>query len=93
MSTIVFRLDESIKRKLQRLAKYKGINLSALIKLYLTKAMNHDLNEKLENGRTVAEELELLATHEEEDEGVYKNADELIKHLDKLENESKIRQV
>ena len=60
MSTIAFRSDEALKRQLQHLAKSKGINLSALIKLYLTQSIKKDLNELAENGMSVAEELELL---------------------------------
>ena len=60
----------------------RSINLSALIKLYLTKEIKKDLNEVTENGMTVAEELELLAMAEEGSTGeVFHSADELIKHL------------
>ena len=53
MATIAFRANESLKKKLEHLAQYKGINTSALIKMYLTKSLKQDLNEKTENGITV----------------------------------------
>lgn len=83
MTTIAFRADENLKKELEHLAKRNGISLSSLIKMYLTKAKNHDLNEITENGMTVAEELELLIMHEEGDDGkVYDNVADLIKDLD-----------
>jgi hypothetical protein len=82
MSTIAFRADDELRMKLECIAKNKGINVSALIKLYLTTALKKDLNEITENGMTVAEELELLAMREEGGDGkVYKSAEDYIKHL------------
>ena len=82
MSTIAFRADDELKMKLEHIAKNKGINTSALIKLYLTTALKRDLNEITENGMTVAEELELLVMDEEGSDGkIYDNVDELIKDL------------
>lgn len=83
MLTIAFRSDEELKKQLQHLAKLKGINLSALIKLYLKQSIKKDLNEITENGMTVAEELELLMAKEEGDDGkVYHSVGDLMKDLD-----------
>lgn len=82
MTTIAFRLDEQLKKKLTSIAKNKGINLSALIKMYLTQSVKRDLNEITENGMTVAEELELLAQAEEGSTGeIYNNVEDFIKSL------------
>ena len=82
MSTIAFRADDELKMKLEHIAKNKGINLSALVKLYLTTSLKRDLNEITENGMTVAEELELLAMKEEGGDGkVYNSVEDYIAHL------------
>lgn len=87
MSTIAFRSDEDLKRQLQHLAKLKGINLSALIKLYLTQSIKKDLNEITENGMTVAEELELLMMKEEGGDGIiYENVDDYMNYLGELDD-------
>jgi predicted transcriptional regulator len=83
MSTIAFRADDELRMKLEHIAKNKGVNLSALIKLYLTTALKKDLNEITENGMTVAEELELLAMDAEGDTGKTYSVDEYIKYLKK----------
>lgn len=62
MATISFKADEPFKEKLDSLAKKKGINTSAYIKLILTKGINEDLTEITENGFTVAEELQILSS-------------------------------
>ena len=82
MTTIAFRANDAMKKKLEYLAKHKGINTSALIKMYLTKSLKQDLNEVTENGMTVAEELELLMMDAEGDDGtVYENVNDLMKDL------------
>lgn len=81
MSTIAFRADDEMKMKLEHIAKNKGINLSALVKLYLTTALKKDLNEMTENGMTVAEELDLLIMQEEGGTGKTYSVDEYIKYL------------
>lgn len=43
MQIIAFRADKEFKTQLQYVAKKKGINLSALIKLYLNEAVKEDL--------------------------------------------------
>lgn len=60
MSTISFKADEDLNKKLKALAKKKGITTSAYIKLILTKGINGELVEITENGLTVAEELQIL---------------------------------
>lgn len=86
MSTIAFRVDENLKRELEHLAKRNGISLSALIKMYITKAKNRDLNELTENGMTVSEELELLVMDSEKFDGKTYGLDEYIKHIKSLDD-------
>ncbi|MBI2464403.1 hypothetical protein HYV57_05600 [Candidatus Peregrinibacteria bacterium] len=62
MPTISFKADDNFKNKLELLAQKKGINTSAYIKLLLTKELKIELVEITENGLTVAEELEILAS-------------------------------
>ncbi len=82
MSTISFKTDEDFKGKLEQLAKKKGINLSAYIKLTLTKGVNCDLSEITENGLTVAEELEILASDKSENtSGPYTSSKSLMDSL------------
>jgi len=80
MTTIAFRVDDNFKTKLEVIAKNKGINISSLIKMYLTSALKKDLNEITENGMTIAEELELLIMKEEGGNGkMYSNTKDLLK--------------
>ncbi|MBI2453495.1 hypothetical protein HYV56_02210 [Candidatus Peregrinibacteria bacterium] len=62
MPTISFKADDDFKGKLELLAQKKGINTSAYIKLLLTKELKIELVEITENGLTVAEEFEILAS-------------------------------
>ena len=63
MTTAVsFKADNELKSKLELLAKKKGINTSAYIKLVLTKGINDELVAITENGLTVQEELDILAS-------------------------------
>lgn len=82
MPTISFKADDEFKKKLDRLAKHNGINLSAYIKLLLTKSVKKELNEITENGFTVAEEMRML---EEEKSATYhgpfKSAKEFLDDL------------
>lgn len=84
MTTISFKADETLKDRLDVLAKKKGVNTSAYIKLILTKGIDEDLSEITENGLTVAEELQILSsdtngtTH-----GPFKTAKSLLKALKK----------
>lgn len=83
MSTIAFRANDKLKRQLEQLARLKGINMSSLIKLYLTKDIKRELSRITENGMTVADELELLTRMEEGDDGKeYDNVGDLIKDLE-----------
>lgn len=86
MSIIAFRPEKDLKHQLEHLARHKGINLSALIKMYLKQAVIKDLNEVTENGMTVAEELELLVMRAEGGTGkVYYGVDEYLKSLEELD--------
>ncbi len=60
MTTISFKAQDELKTTLERLAQQKGINVSACIKLLLTKAIKEELSKSTENGFTVAEELSIL---------------------------------
>ena len=84
MTTVSFKADDEFKTHLDALAKKKGINTSAYIKLILTKEINGELSEVTENGLTVAEELEILdsATHDKTS-GPYKTPKSLLQALKK----------
>ncbi len=60
MTTISFKAENQFKNRLQSIARYKGINISAYIKLTLTKEIKNELSQITENGLTVAEELAIL---------------------------------
>lgn len=82
MTTLSFKADNQLKSTLDVLAQKKGINLSAYIKLILTKGINEDLAELTENGLTVAEELAILKSAEEDQvHGPFKSAKALMKAL------------
>jgi len=82
MATISFKADDLFKSKLELLAKKKGINTSAYIKLILTKGLSNDLNELTENGLTVQEELNILDSDDSDlIIGPYKTTKSLIKAL------------
>ena len=82
MTTVSFKTDTGLKRMIDELARRKGINTSAYIKLLLTKEINDELSQVTVNGLTVAEELEILASHKEElVHGPYKTARSLLKAL------------
>ena len=82
MTTIAFKAEDKFKITIHYLAKYKGINDSALIKLLLTDSMKGELSKTTANGMTVAEELELLMMKGEGTTGkVYKNSKNFIKAM------------
>lgn len=66
MVTISFKADEHLKEKLDVLAQKNGINTSAYIKLILTKGITGELSHLTENGLTVAEELAILESGQED---------------------------
>lgn len=83
MATITFKAGDDFKKKLEAVAERKGINVSAYIKLCLTKAVRTDLSEMTENGMTVADELQLLAEDALEPEyGPFNTVDALMQSLD-----------
>jgi antitoxin component of RelBE/YafQ-DinJ toxin-antitoxin module len=76
MATVAFKTEESFKDTLSRLAKLKGITLSALIKLYLTASVKKELSVVTENGLTMAEEIEVLIREQEGRAGkIYESSD------------------
>jgi len=82
MATISFKADDSLKKQLNLLAKKKGINTSAYIKLILTQQINGELVEITENGLTVAEEVAILKSDEEDETtGHFKTAKSLMRAL------------
>lgn len=84
MTTISFKADETLKEKLHALAKKKGVNTSAYIKLVLTKGVQEDLSEITENGLTVAEELQILSSDSNGAvHGPFKTAKSFMKALKK----------
>ena len=62
MTTVSFKAESDLKRNLDALARRRGINTSAFIKLLLTRELNNALAEVTENGLTVAEELAIRAS-------------------------------
>lgn len=84
MTTISFKAEHHLKNKLILLAKGKGINVSACIKLLLTEAIKKELNKVTENGLTLREELEILHSDlYDKTSGPFKSVDELMKALKK----------
>lgn len=84
MATITFKAEEDFKKKLEAVAKNKGVNVSAYIKLCLTKEVRSDLSELTENGMTVAEELEILRSDAEDPVyGPFETVEDLMKSLNK----------
>lgn len=84
MPTISFKADDDFKNSLEFLAQKKGINTSAYIKLLLTKELKIELVEITENGLTVAEELEILASDKNDRTfGPFATAKSTIKALKK----------
>ena len=82
MPTISFKADDEFKKKLDWLAKHNGINISAYIKLLLTKSMKKELGEVTENGFTVAEEMRILEDEKDATfSGPFKTVEELMNHL------------
>lgn len=82
MTTIAFKAEDKFKKTVHYLAKYKGINDSALLKLLLTDSLKEELSKTTVNGMTVAEELELLMMKEEGTIGkVYTNPANFIKAM------------
>ena len=83
MATISFKAEDQLKNKLEAMAHYKGINVSAYIKLTLTKEIKNDLSQITENGMTVAEELAILESeYNEPSIGPFSNVDDFIAALD-----------
>lgn len=84
MPTLSFKADDQFKKKLEKLAEKKGINVSAYIKLILTKEMNNELTALTDNGLTVAEELDILADIQNEKiHGPFESVEDLLKDLKK----------
>ena len=84
MATLSFKADDQFKKKLEKLAEKKGVNVSAYIKLILTKEMNTELLQITENGLTVAEELDILAAaNQDKVHGPFESVEELLKDLKK----------
>mgnify|MGYP001583958140 FL=1 len=82
MTTISFKADTALKNNLQTVARNKGINTSAYIKLVLTEKLENDLSRITENGFTVAEELEILRSFKHDKRyGPFKTADEFMRAL------------
>lgn len=82
MPTITFKSDDQFKKTLETLARHKGINTSAYMKLILTKEMRKELSQVTENGMTVAQELEILDSDKNDKVyGPFETAEEMIKAL------------
>ena len=83
MTTISFKAQQDLKKNLVLLAKDKGINTSACIKLLLTEAINKELNRVTENGLTVRQEFEILDSAANDPvEGPFETAEEFMKSIE-----------
>lgn len=76
MSQISFQADDNLKQRLKMLAKQKGINTSACIKLILKKELDEELGPQLEDVET----LHWIRKNDPK-EGPFESAKELIEHL------------
>lgn len=83
MTTVSFKAEPDLKRNLDALARRRGINTSAFIKLLLTERLNRALAEITENGLTVAEELTILASDTRDEEGPFRSAATVMRALRK----------
>jgi len=84
MTTVSFKAEDSLKETLDFLARRKGINMSAYIKLILTEKINDDLTRITQNGLTLAEEMEILVSaREDETVGPFSDVKSLMKALKK----------
>ena len=82
MTAIAFKTENHFKTALEKLAKLKGISLSALIKMYLMNAMKEELSQITENNMTLGEELEILLTLQDGGDGkIYDDVENLIRDL------------
>lgn len=84
MATVSFKAEPDLKRNLDALARRRGINTSAFIKLLLTHELNRALAEVTENGLTVAEELTIRASDaRDSEEGPFRSAAAVMRALRK----------
>ncbi len=60
MPTMSFKTDVAFRDTLQALARKKGVNTSAYIKLLLTQEITQELATVTQNGLTIAEEMRIL---------------------------------
>jgi|688.fasta_scaffold2568589_1 hypothetical protein len=83
MVLVTFKAEDELKEMLNNIAKRKGLSLSSYIKSVLRAALNEELSSVTENGFTVAEEIEILASsYDEEVIGPFENINDLFKALD-----------
>lgn len=66
MPTVSFKADEKFTTTVKALASRSGINVSAFMKMLLTRGIDEEMSRVTSNGFTVAEELGILATHARE---------------------------
>lgn len=79
-TTISFKAYPGFKRRLDAIARIKGINTSAYIKLIMTREMNVELQKLTENGFTLEQEIEMLrAEADGETSGPYASPEALMK--------------
>jgi hypothetical protein len=81
MPVISFKANSDFKETLLKLSARTGINLSAYIKMLLTKSVKEELSRTTENGMTVAEELAILSADSEDTIGPFSSVEELRKSL------------
>lgn len=84
MATISFKTKDELKNSLYLISKKKGINLSSYIKMVLTERVEQDLKQITPNGLTIAEELHILKSDQQDETyGPFNSVNELMKSLEK----------
>lgn len=83
------RIDSDLKTDLRKVAEYKGIPITALVKMFLKEILRREKRRMLtENGLTEDQELEILRREKEADAGInvagpFNSTEEMIADLNK----------
>ena len=98
-NTIQIRIDDKTKNEAKSILQDLGLDLSSAIKLYLRQIIIRQgipFDAITENGLTIQKELEILRASHEAERGINVSepmeAEEFIKHLEKLKNDNNTSQ-
>lgn len=94
MATIQIRIEEKLKKSVQKILKELGLDMSSAIKLYLNQIVIRKglpFRVLTENGFTLEEEVEILRASAEAKKGIniskpLKDIDEIIEYLESDDN-------